>query len=176
MPGSIFQLLKHSITTLSSVACDLVRLLLLVARSRRALARREPLPAQTRPRFHAAGYGHSGAHVLLALPLGERQADTFLRWHGNGFRLFWRWKSRPIGRPQIPKDLRRLIREVAEENPTWGEERIANELQLKLTMQVSPPTVGKYRHRDGPVRTPDETALAGLGSQPCQGHGGLRLQ
>jgi len=38
MPGSIFQLLTHSLTTLSSVTCDLVRLLLLVARSRRALA------------------------------------------------------------------------------------------------------------------------------------------
>jgi hypothetical protein len=38
MPGSIFQLLRHSLTTLSSVACDLVRLLVLVSRSRRALA------------------------------------------------------------------------------------------------------------------------------------------
>jgi len=28
-------------------------------------------------------------------------------------------------------------------------------LQLKLTIQVSPRTVGKYLHRDGPVRTPD---------------------
>jgi len=41
------------------------------------------------------------------------------------------------------------------ENPTWGEERIANELQLKLNVQVSPRTVGKYLRRDGPVRTPD---------------------
>jgi len=38
MPGSIVQLLTHSLTTLSSVACDLVRLLVLVSRSRRALA------------------------------------------------------------------------------------------------------------------------------------------
>ena len=33
------------------------------------------------------------------------QPNTFLRWHRKGFRLFWRWKSRPVGRPQIPKDL-----------------------------------------------------------------------
>ena len=59
------------------------------------------------------------------------------------FRLLWRRKSRPVGRPRIPKDLRRLIREMAAENPTWGEERIANELNLKLTIQVSPRTVGK---------------------------------
>jgi hypothetical protein len=81
--------------------------------------------------------------------------DTFLRWHRKGFRLFWRWKSRPVGRPQIPKDLRRLIREIAAENPTWGKERIANELKLKLSIQVSPRTVGKYLRKDRPVRTPD---------------------
>ncbi|HKD04911.1 MAG TPA: integrase core domain-containing protein [Bryobacteraceae bacterium] len=83
------------------------------------------------------------------------QPDTFIRWHRKGFRLFWRWKSRPLGRPQIPRDLRRLICEMAAENPTWGEERIANELNLKLTIRVSPRTVGKYLHRNGPVRTPD---------------------
>ena len=38
MPGSLFRLLTHSFTTLSFVACDLVRLLVLVSRSRRALA------------------------------------------------------------------------------------------------------------------------------------------
>jgi transposase InsO family protein len=81
--------------------------------------------------------------------------DTFLRWHRQGYHLLWRWKSRPVGRPPIPKDLRRLIREMAAESPTWGEERIANELKLKLNIQVSPRTVGKYLRKDGPVRTPD---------------------
>ena len=38
MPRSIFQLLTHSLNTLSLVACDLFRLLVLVSRSRRALA------------------------------------------------------------------------------------------------------------------------------------------
>jgi putative transposase len=33
---------------------------------------------------------------------------TFIRWHRAGFRLFWRWKSRP-GRPRIPPELRTLI-------------------------------------------------------------------
>ena len=81
--------------------------------------------------------------------------DTFLRSHRKGYRLFWRWKSRPPGRPPLPKDLRRLIREMAAENPTWGEERIADELKLKLSIRVSPRTVGKYLRKDGPVRTPD---------------------
>ena len=38
MPSSIFQLLTHSLTTLSFVACDLVRLLVLLSRFRRTLA------------------------------------------------------------------------------------------------------------------------------------------
>src|SRR5215469_14758999 len=38
MLGAVFQPLTHSLRTLSSVACDLVRLLVLVSISRRALA------------------------------------------------------------------------------------------------------------------------------------------
>jgi transposase InsO family protein len=60
------------------------------------------------------------------------QPATFLRWPQQGFRLFWRWKSTP-GRPPIPADLQ-----------AWGEERIANELLLKLGLRVSPRTVRKY--------------------------------
>ena len=69
--------------------------------------------------------------------------DTFTGWHRQGFRLFWRWKSK-LGRPTLPKDLQILIRRMAQENPTWGQERIANELLLKLGLQVSPRTVRKY--------------------------------
>ena len=69
--------------------------------------------------------------------------ETLLRWHRQGWKLFWRLKSRP-GRPPIPSRLQALIRQMARENPLWGEERIANELQLKLGIQVSPPTVSKY--------------------------------
>ena len=36
------------------------------------------------------------------------QPDTLIRWHRQGWRLLWRWKSRP-GRPPIPRDLQRLI-------------------------------------------------------------------
>jgi hypothetical protein len=50
--------------------------------------------------------------------------DTFTGWHRRGFRLFWRWKSKP-GRPALPQDLRALMRRMALENPTCGQERIA---------------------------------------------------
>jgi hypothetical protein len=69
--------------------------------------------------------------------------DTMIRWHRAGWKLFWRLKSRP-GRPPIPKQLQALIRRTARENPSWGEERIANEFLLKLGIHVSPRTVRKY--------------------------------
>jgi len=69
--------------------------------------------------------------------------ETLIRWHRAGFRLFWRWKSR-AGRPPIPVELRQLIWRMSLENPLWGQERIANELLVKLGLQVSPRTVRKY--------------------------------
>jgi putative transposase len=71
---------------------------------------------------------------------------TLIRWHQAGWRLFWRMKSRP-GRPPIPPALQALIRRMANENPSWGEERIANELLLKLGIRVSPRTANKYLPR-----------------------------
>jgi len=70
--------------------------------------------------------------------------DTLLRWHRKGFQLFWRWKSRPRGRPRVPADLQALIAEMAVSNHTWGEERIAAELLVKLGIRVSPRTVRRY--------------------------------
>ncbi|ETX06125.1 integrase core domain-containing protein [Candidatus Entotheonella palauensis] len=69
--------------------------------------------------------------------------ETFAHWHRQGFRPFWKWKSKP-GRPALPKDLQALIRRMALENPTWGQERIADEVLLKLGLRVSPRTVRKY--------------------------------
>jgi transposase len=62
--------------------------------------------------------------------------DTLIRWHRKGFRLFWCWKSRAPGRPPIPADVRRLIATMATANQTWGEERIAAELLVKLGIRV----------------------------------------
>jgi putative transposase len=79
------------------------------------------------------------------------QPATLIRWHHQGFRVFWRWKSRS-GRPPIPVDLQALIRRMARENPSWGEERIANELLLKLGLRVSPRTVRQYLPRSNDCR------------------------
>jgi putative transposase len=68
---------------------------------------------------------------------------TFIRWHRTSFKLYWRWKSRG-GRPPLPKDIRQVIARMVSENVTWGEERVADELSLKLGIFVSPRTVRKY--------------------------------
>ena len=77
------------------------------------------------------------------------QPATMIRWHRAGWRLFWRFKSRS-GRPRIPTELRALIRRMAIENRSWGEERIANELVVKLGIRVSPRTVSKYMPKRPP--------------------------
>jgi hypothetical protein len=110
---------------------------------------------RTRPR--RADASTRVALVLLSQFLDWRalltvvKPETLIRWHRQGWRLFWRWKSRP-GRPTIPVDLQRLIVAIARANPTWGEERLANELRLKLGLTVSPRTIGRYLRQLRPPR------------------------
>src|SRR5438309_8580675 len=83
---------------------------------------------------------------------------TLIGWHRSAFRLFWRWKSQSVGRPRVTVEVRKLIRRLAAENPTWGEQRIADELLLKLQIRLSPRTVGKYsKQRPGPRRSRDQS-------------------
>jgi len=65
------------------------------------------------------------------------QPDTLVRWHRQGFRLFWRWKSRCRARSRIPVHLQELIATMARANRAWGEERIAAELLVTLGISVS---------------------------------------
>jgi putative transposase len=72
--------------------------------------------------------------------------DTVIRWHREGFRLYWRRKSkvRNSGRPKIDAEIRDLIHRMSEENPLWGAPRIQAELGL-LGFNVAESTVAKYR-------------------------------
>src|SRR6266436_3609298 len=73
--------------------------------------------------------------------------ETVIRWHRGGFRWFWRWKSRRRGgRPRVPLEIRRLIRQISLANPLWGAPRIHGEL-LKLGIDVGQTTVAKYMAR-----------------------------
>src|ERR1700722_14379970 len=70
---------------------------------------------------------------------------TVVQWHRQGFRLFWRWRSRS-GRPSVDREVRDLIRQMSGANPLWGAPRIHGEL-LKLGLEISQATVAKYMVR-----------------------------
>ena len=73
--------------------------------------------------------------------------ETVVRWHRQGFRRYWAWKSRHRrGRPAIGTEVRDLIRRMSRANPLWGAPRIHGEL-LKLGLTVSQATVSKYMPR-----------------------------
>jgi hypothetical protein len=82
--------------------------------------------------------------------------DTVVRWHRQGWRLFWRWKSRSHGgRPRLSAEIQELIATMSRDNRLWGTERIRGEL-LKLGIVVSNRSIRRYRWR-GPSRPPSQT-------------------
>lgn len=77
------------------------------------------------------------------------QPRTVVRWHREGFKLYWRWKSRC--KPGVPPrlDIHDLARRLRAENPLWGVRRIHAEI-LKLGIKVSWGTI--YRAVRGNVK------------------------
>ena len=85
----------------------------------------------------AAGPQHHGAGQT-----GNRR-PVAASWHRKGFGLYWRRRSRHLGRPRMSREIRELIRKMSLANPLWGAPRIHGEL-LKLGIDVSQTTVGRY--------------------------------
>lgn len=81
--------------------------------------------------------------------------DTVVRWHRQGFRKYWTWKSRRrnVGRPSATAEIHALVRRMAAGNPTWGAPRVHGEL-LILGFDVSERTVSRVM----PRRPPDPEA------------------
>src|ERR1700682_2596155 len=144
------------------LVADLIGLLVLTVWSRRSIQAENLVLRRQLALFKERGVKPRGIDAATRLSLAwlSRLCDwrscvtavrpeTIGRWHRAGWRLFWRYKSRP-GRPPIPLELRQLIRRMAIENPLWGEERIANELLVKFGIRVSPRTVRKYMPKTPP--------------------------
>src|SRR5262245_11871452 len=149
--------LRHLLQTILAVASALASMAPSAIRSRAQLAAEnlflrkqlalyqgrkvKPRRADEATRVILAGLSRFLAWRQLLLIV---KPETLIRWHRQGFRLVWRWKSRTLGRPAISPDGQRLIATMAAANRTWGEERIANELLLKLGIRLSPRTVRRY--------------------------------
>src|SRR5881409_1712081 len=101
------------VRTVQRIAGDLLRLVSAAARSHARLAAenlflRKQLALyverQVKPR--RADDATRVALVALSWLIDWRRIlmvvkpDTLIRWHRKGFQLFWRWKSRPCGRPR----------------------------------------------------------------------------
>ena len=87
------------------------------------------------------------------------QPETLLRWHRQGFRLFWRRKSCPpasIAKPRVAPETIALIKEMAAANRLWGAERIRGEL-LKLNIRVAKTTVQRCMRQARPPRCSGQT-------------------
>ncbi len=99
--------------------------------------------------------------------------ETVIRWHRKGFRLYCTWKSRQArpGRPDIPQEVRHLIRKMSVANPLWGAPRIHGEL-LKLGINLSQATVARYH---GSAQETAFTDMAYLPEQPRKGFSVGRL-
>jgi putative transposase len=119
-------------------------------------------PTRTRPRAQLRIWDKLLWILARRLCAGWREhlaiitPETVVRWHRQGWRLFWRWKSRSRGgRPHLSPEVRELIATMSRENRLWGTERIRGEL-LKLGIVVSNRSIRRYRWR-GPKRPPSQT-------------------
>jgi hypothetical protein len=87
-------------------------------------------------------------HLVFVTP------DTVVRWHRQGWRLFWRWKSRSRGgRPHLSAEFRELIANMPRDNHLWGTERIRGELlkwpeMAHVSAQSRAPSLGSRPVQD----------------------------
>jgi putative transposase len=81
-------------------------------------------------------------HGLLVTP------QTMLRWHRELMRRRWTYARTRPGCPSIDANTRELVLRLAGENPRWGYQRIAGELN-KLGLAVSPSTIRRLLARHG---------------------------
>ena len=104
------------------------------------------------------------AHVVMKIVPGWEslahvmKPATVVRWHRAGYRLYWRWKSKP-GRPAVSRKMQTLIRKLSREDRLWDAERVREEL---LKLRYDPPcedTVRKYMARPQKPRKPSGTWL-----------------
>lgn len=140
---AIISLLTFRLRSRASLELEVIALRHQLTILRRRRRGRQKLPAADRY-FWAWLYGiwpRAIDVMVLVKPV------TVVKWHRQGFRIYWQWRSRPKRRRRrISPELRDLIRQMSRANPLWGAARIHGEL-LKLGFDVSIITVAKYMRR-----------------------------
>ena len=143
--------MSRCLAVLSHFVCALFRSQAGLAIENAALRQQLAVFAEKRPRPRLRGADRAFWVLLRRFWSGWSNSllivkpKTVVRWHRAGFRSYWRWKSRKVGRPRVEPDIPVLIRRMAREND-WGAPRIHAEL-LKLGYDVSERTVSRYMPR-----------------------------
>ena len=133
----IWTALVRLFRTRASLVAEILVLRHQINIQRRHLPKRQTFSAMDR--LILAGLYRLAPTILNALAI--LKPETVMEWHRVGFRSFWRWKSRHRGgRPTVPPEIRKLIREMSIANPLWGAPRIHGEL-LKLGIDVGQTSV-----------------------------------
>src|SRR5437879_4089175 len=148
MADSLFCGWRNEERHLGTLAAEILVLRHQINILRRHSPKRQTFSAKDRLIF--AGLYRLAPAVLNALAV--LKPDTVIKWHRAGFRSYWRWRSRRRGgRPTLPTEIRKLIREMSIANPLWGAPRIHGEL-LKLRHRYRPDERGQVslRHRYRP--------------------------
>ena len=72
--------------------------------------------------------------------------ETVIGWHRQGYRLYWRWRSRTkkLGRPRIPRKHIEYVKRISRDNPDWGEDKIFEELRINFGVEHSTATIRQY--------------------------------
>jgi len=162
-------ILSYALAFISALISSRLRLAsrLLAAESQLAvLKHRIEQKKESRPKFNPA-FRFLWALLYRFWPDWRKavhlmQPDTVVRWHRQGFRLFWRWKSRKPGRTPIDKEMRLLIRQLSRENRLWTAERIHHHLVLLGFDPPHPDTIRKYMIKPERPRKPSQNWLTFL--------------
>ena len=149
--SSLFLLLRCLILPRLALAAEILALRQQLTVLNRTV-KRPPLRSRDRLFWVVLSKLWSGWREVLVIV----KPETVVKWHRQGYQLYWRWKSRArrLGRPQLDKEICDLIRKLSSENPLWGTPRIQAELHL-LGYSVAESTVAKYRVRS--TKPPSQT-------------------
>ena len=100
----------------------------------------------------------------LALAVTPR---TLLRWHADLVKRRWTYQRRTPGRPRTGPAIRRLVLEMACDNPTWGYRRICGELTCP-GYKIAPSTIGEILKEAGINPAPQHAAASWKQFLPAQ--------
>ena len=84
--------------------------------------------------------------------------ETLLRWHRRRVARHWTHRQRSEGRPPTTAVIRRLVADIAAENPTWGYRRIHGEL-VGLGYRVGASTVWRILKDQGVAPAPKRSSV-----------------